>query len=93
MSAHGKCRTGTTKKELLGSAMPASALYHAKKAARMPKAPPARKQPVFGSPPDGCRYATPRKRKVRSSVKNSRKNATVDFKVQMSKMKVKMNQP
>ena len=32
-------------------------------------------------------------RKARSSVKKSRKNATVDLRVQINRMKVKINQP
>jgi hypothetical protein len=35
----------------------------------------------------------PSMRKARSSVKKSKKNATVDFRVHSSRMKVKMNQP
>ena len=35
----------------------------------------------------------PRRRKAISRVKNNRKKATVDLRVQMSRIKVKMNQP
>jgi hypothetical protein len=35
----------------------------------------------------------PRRRKAMSRVKNNRKKATVDLRVQMSRIKVKMNQP
>lgn len=64
----------------------------------MPNAPPTRNTATFGSASarsaaDGVKYAIPRNKNARSRVKNSRKNATVDLSVQMSKMKVKMNQP
>ena len=35
----------------------------------------------------------PRRRKAMSRVKNNKKKATVDLRVQMSRIKVKMNQP
>lgn len=72
--------------------------YQARNAARIPNAPPARRQGMLGSPAVrsaavGVRYAIPSIKKARSRVKNSRKKATVDRRVQMSRMKVKMNQP
>lgn len=72
--------------------------YHARKAAKMPKAPPARRSGTLGSPAwtwaeVGVRYAIPRNRKARSSVKNRRKKATVDRRVHIRRIKVKMNQP
>lgn len=39
------------------------------------------------------RYPIPKHRKARSRVKKSKKKATVDFRVQSSKRKVKMNHP
>jgi hypothetical protein len=41
----------------------------------------------------GFRYPIPSRRKARSSVKKSKKNATVDFRVQKTRIVVKMNQP
>lgn len=73
-------------------------IYQARNAARMPNAPPARSNGMFGSPAwrsaaVGVRYAMPRNKNARSRVKKSRKKATVDLRVQRSRMKVKMNQP
>ena len=103
--------TGTRKKELLGSAIPARALYlsvmsagglfrqakathHAKNAAKMPNTPPAVRQPGCGTPLlSACKYAIPSVRNAMSSVKNSKKKATVDLSVQIKRTVVKMNQP
>ena len=46
----------------------------------------------FG-PPDALRYPIPKRRKAMSRVKKSRKNATVDLSVQISRTVVKMNHP
>lgn len=82
------------KKLLDVSAIPASALYQAKKAARTPKAPPARVRPVFGSPAAfSYMYAQASKRNVMSNVKKSKKKARVDFRVQKSSSVVKINHP
>merc|ERR1712014_408831 len=48
-SDQGKWATGMRKKELLGSAIPARALYQAMKAAKIPNAPPAIMQPSCGA--------------------------------------------
>merc|ERR1711977_285385 len=48
-SDQGKWATGMRKKELLGSAIPARALYQAMKAAKIPNAPPAIIQPSCGA--------------------------------------------
>jgi len=65
-------------------------------AARIPKAPPALKRPVWGaaSAPSLCsRYARPSIKNAMSSVKKSVKKATVERRVQINRRKVKMNQP
>lgn len=93
LSDHGKCATGMTKKLLLESAIPARALYQAKNAARIPKAPPALMAEIRGAPSTRARYPIPRQRNARSRVKKREKKATVDLTVQMSNKKVKMNQP
>lgn len=77
------------------SAIPANALYQAKNAANNPKYPPAfcdprRTFPVVSSA-SKCPIA--RNKNARSSVKNRRKNATVDLSVQIKRINVKMNQP
>lgn len=77
------------KNELLLSAIPARALYQAAKAARIPKAPPALRQAMLPC----WRYEIPSMRNARSSVKKRKKKATVERSVQMSRMKVKINQP
>lgn len=82
------------KKLLEVSAIPAKALYQAKKAAARPKAPPPRMRPVLGSPAAfSYMYAHASRRNAMSRVKKSRKKASVDLKVQTSRMVVKMNQP
>lgn len=75
------------------SAIPASALYQARKAAIIPKAPPARVRPILAPAAPGYRYDRARKRNAKSSVKNSRKKASVDLSVHMSKIVVKINHP
>lgn len=75
------------------SAIPASALYQARKAAMRPKAPPATIHPDCGCLPSFWRYPIPKSMKAMSRVKKREKNATVDRSVQMSRMKVKMNHP
>lgn len=80
------------KKLLEVSAIPARALYQAANAANIPKAPPARMQPVFGAPVEPtCRYPIANIRNAMSRVKKRKKNATVDFSVQMRRRKVKIN--
>jgi len=77
------------------SAIPAKALYHARKAASMPKPPPAlvsfsadlRAPLLVAYSPQASM------RKARSSVKKSMKNMTVDRSVHSNRMKVKTNQP
>jgi hypothetical protein len=112
------------KNELLGSAIPAKALYlrkksilawrptyclkmahvwkcavayQAAKAAKIPKAPPARIRAMLGvvapSVYVGFKYPTPKQRKAKSRVKKRKKNATVDLSVRIRSKKVKMNQP
>ena len=49
-SLHRKCSTGIKNKLSLGSAVPASMLYHAKKPATIPKAPPALVNGTSGMP-------------------------------------------
>lgn len=75
------------------SAIPAKALYHAKKAAKMPKTPPAFIAPSLGAPSTRSAYPMPKRRNARSKVKNSKKNATVDRSVQSKRRKVKINHP
>jgi len=63
-------------------------------AARIPKAPPALRRPVWGAPVPPCiRYARPSIKKARSRVKKRVKKATVERRVQINSRKVKMNQP
>ena len=78
----------------LSSAIPAKALYHAKKAANRPKYPPALINPVLLLPSES-EYKCPRNknRNAKSKVKNSMKNATVERSVQIKRRVVKMNQP
>jgi hypothetical protein len=78
---------------LLESAIPAKALYQAKKAARIPKTPPALMILRVGAPLSRTRYPIPSSKKARSRVKKSKKKATVDLSVQRRRRKVKMNQP
>ncbi len=76
------------------SAIPARALYQARKAARIPKTPPATVKPWLGAPLGPILMnEMARKRKARSRVKKSMKNATVDFRVHIRRIVVKMNQP
>lgn len=75
------------------SAIPATALYQARNAAMSPNQPPALMMGTLGAPSLVCRLPIASNRKARSSVKKSKKKATVDLRVQMSRMKVKMNQP
>lgn len=93
LSLHGKWTTGITKKLLLLSAIPASILYHAKKAAIIPNAPPALVRATFAAPSTLATYALPSIKYVNHTKSNSEENATVDFSVQVHKMKVNMNQP
>jgi hypothetical protein len=67
--------------------------YQAVNAARIPKAPPALRRPVWGAPSTWSRYARPRNRNARSRVKKRVKKATVERRVQINSRKVKMNQP
>jgi hypothetical protein len=76
------------------SAIPANALYQASNAASIPKTPPAMVSWGCTSPFGPCLMKEmARQRKARSKVKKSEKKATVDFRVQMSRIVVKMNQP
>ena len=76
------------------SSIPASALYHAKKAANSAKKPPAFSMGAFTLPVAlGCRYAIARSKKAISSVKNRVKKATVERRVASKRRNVKMNQP
>ena len=67
--------------------------YQAVNAARIPKAPPALRRPVWGAPSTCSKYARPRNRNARSRVKKSVKKATVERRVHIRSRKVKMNQP
>ena len=76
------------------SAIPASALYQAIKAANIPKYPPAWFNPrlIF---PSASAYRCA-KESIRNAISRKRKRekkATVDFNVQIRSRKVKMNQP
>jgi hypothetical protein len=75
------------------SAIPAKALYQARNAARIPNPPPALMSVGSGAPSTRWRLPIPSIKKAKSSVKKSMKNATVDFRVQIKRRKVKMNQP
>lgn len=77
------------------SAIPEKALYHARKAAIMPKPPPALVSLLAESraPLSSAYSAQASMRNARSRVKKSRKNMTVERSVQSSRMVVKMNQP
>ena len=93
--ASGKVFRGKTSgMAYLSSAIPARALYHAMNAARSPKYPPAESKCWFGAPlASASRWPRNRKRNAMSRVKKSRKKATVERSVQISRMVVKMNQP
>ncbi len=84
-----------SKKTHLESAIPAKALYQARKAASRPKTPPAllRLVAVLVAPSSLAKAALARHRKARSSVKNREKNMTVERSVKSSIMVVKINQP
>ena len=76
------------------SAIPAKALYQAINAANSPKNPPALMIGGLGAPAASrCRYPIPSRRKVKSRKKNSKKNATVERRVQMRRIVVKINHP
>ena len=76
------------------SARPARALYQAKNAAKIPNTPPALMIGGFGAPAASrWRYPIPSRRKAKSRVKKREKNATVERRVQRTRMVVKMNQP
>ena len=75
------------------SQIPAQALYQARNAASNPKKPPALLTGTFRSPSTSWKRAIARRRKAISSVKKSRKKASVDFSVQKTRIVVKMNQP
>ena len=69
-------------------------MYHAAKAAKRPKNPPALMIGGFGMPAlSRWRYPIPSSKKARSRVKKRMKNATVERSVQMRRTVVKMNQP
>jgi len=84
-------------KELFeSSAIPASAIYHAKKAANNPNMPPAFWHATFGTPSGvlGVRkYEMASRRKVIQTQKKSREKTTVERSVRSQRRKVKMNQP
>ena len=77
------------------SAIPANALYQARKAAIIPKPPPACVSlwAISVVPLLAANSPQASIRKAKSRVKNSMKNMTVDRKVHKSKMVVNMNQP
>lgn len=79
--------------EFVESAIPAYALYHDTNAVIIPNAPPARWHPTCGFCPSFRRYATPNSKNVMSSIKNNRKNPTVDFSVQSRSRNVNINHP
>lgn len=96
-SLQGKCNTGTKKKLLPLSAIPANMFHQAMKPATMPKAPPARLQFWLGAVTPSIvvvyMYPVASIRKVSHTVKKSEEKATVDFRVRIQIRKVKMNQP
>ncbi len=76
------------------SAIPARALYQARKAANSAKKPPALIMEAFGMPfASRWRYPIPSSMNAISSEKNSEKNATVERRVHSTRIVVKMNQP
>lgn len=79
----------------LESAIPANALYQAKKAASMPKTPPAfcRPRAAVSAPLFLAYSEQKRNKKARSRVKKRLKNMMVERRVQSRRMVVKMNQP
>jgi hypothetical protein len=96
-SLHGKCNTGTKKKVLPLSAIPANMFHQAINAATIPKEPPARFKAWLGvvTPFMVVVYMYPvaSMRKVSHTVRKREEKATVDLRVRSQRMKVKMNQP
>lgn len=80
-------------KLLLLSAIPAKALYQAKKAPSRAKSPPAFINFSFGAPSTLKRYPRESKRMAMSTKKKREKNAKVDLRVSIVIIVVKMNQP
>lgn len=79
---------------LESSRIPANAEYHAKNALQIPNAPPVLIRLGPGAPAAfGLSQPRARKRKARSSVKKSRKKATVDRSVARRRRVVKINHP
>lgn len=94
VSDHGKWATGMMKKLLDVSAIPANALYQAKNAAMRPNEPPALIAVGFGAlAAVSFMYPIAKQRNARSSVRKSKKNATVDLRVQRRRTVVKTNHP
>jgi len=91
-SDQGKCRTGTRKKLLELSAIPANMFHQAMNAATIPNAPPAFCSDATGTPSVFRQYAEPKKIKAIQTQKKSELNATVDLRVMIQMRKVKMNQ-
>lgn len=83
--------TGTVKKELDFSSIPAKAFHQAMKAVINPKIPAALFNPTWTCPSSSLKWAMVRRRKVMSRKKKRAKKARVDLKVQRRHMKVKMN--
>lgn len=82
------------KKELLSSARPAKALYHAAKDVSRPKTPAALMMLAVGSPLSvWTKWPMARRRKVMSRRKKREKKATVERKVRKHMIVVKMNHP
>ncbi len=78
------------------SAIPATAIYHAKNADNRPNSPPAFCKPAIGTPPvtSGVKmYASARRRNVIQSQKNRRQKTHVERRVKIQKRKVMMNHP
>jgi hypothetical protein len=84
--------TGSTKKLLLLSSMPANAFHQAMNAVINPRIPPAFMHLAWGTPSVCCKCPIASRRKVKSRKKKSAEKARVDFRVHMKHMKVKMNQ-
>jgi len=87
-SLHGKCSTGTVKKLLDDSAIPASAFHHAINAVIIPKTPAACCVEVLF-----MNSAMANSMKVMSKKKNNEKNASVDLSVHRTRINVNINHP
>ena len=82
---------GTAKKELCFSTIPARALYQAIAAVAIPKYPPALSRFSLLASAER-KYPIARRTNVMVRKKKSKKNMTVDFRVQSTRMNVKTPQ-